>query len=189
MKAPWLCRNRDELVVALNSGQSVTYLLFWGHSEGASVTKACLSQWYPSVFEDEEGATYLTAEHYMMAGKARLFEDEEALEAILASVTPAEAKKWGRKVRGFDERVWRAHRFELVVQGNIYKFGQNEELGQFLAQTGQDVLVEASPRDRIWGIGMSASHEHVREPANWRGANLLGFALMEAREVLAEVGW
>src|ERR1700753_4116035 len=121
----------------------------------------------------------------MMAGKARVFGDAQALELVLAAGTPAEAKNAGRGVRGFDEDAWAAHRWELVVGGNAAKFGQDARLRAFLLGTGSRVLVEASPRDRVWGIGMGAAHDDAARPGRWLGLNLLGFALMEARARLA----
>jgi ribA/ribD-fused uncharacterized protein len=135
-----------------------------------------------------DGVVYPTAEHWMMAGKARLFGDEEALTAVLATADPRAAKAAGRRVRGFDESRWYAAGYRIVVAGNLAKFGQHPDLGQFLLATGGQVLVEASPRDRIWGIGLSADHPDSRVPSRWRGLNQLGFALMEVRERLAVQG-
>lgn len=164
----------------------IKYLHFWGHHPHPSgeVSASCLSQWWPADFT-VDGVLYRTAEHYMMAGKARLFGDDEVLGEILACEHPREAKVLGRKVRGFDQEAWEAARFGIVVDGGVAKFGQNAGLRDFLLGTGRRVLVEASPRDRIWGIGMSASHENAENPALWRGHNLLGFALMETRARLA----
>ena len=120
----------------------------------------------------------------MMAGKARLFRDDEMLAEILASASPAEAKQVGRKIRNFDEAAWKAARFDIVVAGNLGKFGQNPALERFLLDTGERVLVEASPHDRIWGIGMDARDPGAMDPRAWRGSNLLGFALMEVRSRL-----
>ena len=92
----------------------------------------------------------------------RLFGDEEALGRILASPTPAEAKKVGREVRGFDGATWERARSEAVVRGNVGKFGAHDDLRAFLLSTNETVLVEASPRDRIWGIGMGASDPDAR---------------------------
>jgi ribA/ribD-fused uncharacterized protein len=121
----------------------------------------------------------------MMAGKARLFGDDATLARILTARTPAEAKKLGRQIRDFDQRVWESQRFGLVVDGNLAKFGQHARLREFLLGTGSRVLVEASPYDRIWGIGVSATDERATDPGRWPGANLLGFALMQARQTLA----
>ncbi len=120
----------------------------------------------------------------MMAAKARLFGDEVALQKILDASHPGEVKKLGRTVSNFNEDTWREERFRLVVEGNLAKFSQNEPLAQFLKNTGDRVLVEASPYDRIWGIGLAASDKHAEEPSFWKGLNLLGFALMDVRNRL-----
>ena len=120
----------------------------------------------------------------MMAGKARLFDDAAALRQILEAPTPADAKKLGRKVQGFVETVWKQHCSSIVINASLLKFDQNPNLGNFLLATGDSVIVEASPRDRIWGIGMSQNNPAAREPRQWRGQNLLGFALMTARRQL-----
>lgn len=183
---PTSARTREQLAEIVAAGLPVKWLMFWGHKPqpDGSIGQGCLSQWWPCRFTVDE-VEYASAEHWMMAAKARLFDDPEALDQILAAKTPAEAKKLGRLVHGFDEQIWAAQRFDLVVQGNVAKFGQDEALRSFLLSTANRVLVEASPRDRLWGIGMGASNEAATDPAHWRGLNLLGFALMEARERLA----
>lgn len=167
------------------AGEPIDVLAFYGHKpdRDGSVGAGCLSQWWPQPFT-VDGVLYPTAEHWMMAGKARLFDDAEGLAAVLAANGPGAAKAAGRKVRGFDEERWREARYDLVVAGNLAKFGQHRDLGDVLRRTGRKVLVEASPFDRIWGIGMSRTHEDVGRPSRWRGLNLLGFALMDVRERL-----
>ncbi|MES2705633.1 MAG: NADAR family protein [Verrucomicrobiota bacterium] len=184
--SPTTARGREQLCLALESGVAAKWLLFWGHtpSKDGSITKSCFSQWWDGHVFVENGVRYATAEHYMMAGKARLFDDPEALEKVLAAKTPALAKKLGRTVTGFDEERWLRARWEIVVQGNLLKFSQHEALKTFLLHTGDRVLVEASPFDPIWGIGMAATDARARNPAEWKGLNLLGFALMEVREKL-----
>lgn len=179
-------RSVEQLKEAVARGEPVEYVCFWGHRprRDGSVGKGCFSQWWPSPFA-VDGTVYATAEHWMMAGKARLFGDGEALAEVLAAGHPKKAKDAGRTVRGFDEEAWRRHRFELVVEGSVHKFAQDPELRAFLLGTGDRVLVEASPLDRVWGIGLAADDERAQDPARWRGENLLGFALMEARERLA----
>ncbi|WP_157536783.1 NADAR family protein [Kitasatospora mediocidica] len=179
-------RTREELAALVATGVRPKYLLFWGHraERDGRIGAGSLSQWWPAAFV-VDGVRYATAEHWMMAGKARLFGDEEIVPRILAARTPAEAKKLGRLVRGFDDVRWDAARFDLVVAGNVAKFGQDEALRTYLLGTGRRVLVEASPLDRIWGIGLAADSELATDPARWRGLNLLGFALMEARRRLA----
>lgn len=175
----------EALVSEVGSGARVKYLHFWGHRprRDGQVGAGCLSQWWPSPFV-VGGVTYATAEHWMMAGKARLFGDAEAERRAVEAPNPALAKKAGRLVRDFDESVWARERFALVVEASVHKFSAHPELGAFLRGTGQRVLVEASPVDRIWGIGLAADDERASDPARWRGPNLLGFALMAARDRL-----
>lgn len=179
----------DALIKEVRAGSRIRYLHFWGHRPrpDGRIGAGCLSQWWPSPFV-VDGVRYATAEHWMMAGKARLFGDAEAERRVLAAEHPAEAKKVGRLVRGFDDAVWTRERFRLVVEGSVHKFAADDDLGMFLLGTGERVLVEASPVDRIWGIGLAADDEAASDPERWRGLNLLGFALMEARERLAGAG-
>ena len=187
--SPTSARSREELAEIIAAGGTPKWLMFWGHQPEANggIGKGCLSQWWPCTFT-VDGVEYASAEHWMMAAKARLFADPEAEAKIVAAGTPAEAKKFGRLVRGFDDPTWTAKRFELVVAGNVAKFGQDPDMRAFLLATANRVLVEASPRDQIWGIGLGAANERATDPAKWRGRNLLGFALMEAREQLAKAG-
>ncbi|MFI6321967.1 NADAR family protein [Nonomuraea sp. NPDC050556] len=175
----------DEVVAAERAGQALRYLFFWGHqpTHDGRVGAGCLSQWWPVEFS-EDGHVFASAEHYMMAHKAWLFDDHETAAKILGARHPGEAKALGRAVQGFDESVWDARRFDIVVRGNVAKFGQHPELKEFLLATRNRVLVEASPVDRIWGIGLTAADERAASPSTWQGLNLLGFALMAAREAL-----
>lgn len=161
------------------------FLFFWGHqpNKDGKITKTCFSQWWLSSFKVEK-VTYKTAEHWMMAKKAELFQDEEVLEKILQADSPAEAKKLGRDVRNYDNKLWLENRYEIVKQGNYHKFSQNKDLKTFLLNTKDRVLVEASPVDSIWGIGMASDHKDALNPEKWQGLNLLGFALMEVRDEL-----
>ncbi|PAM95989.1 hypothetical protein B4N84_05435 [Flavobacterium sp. IR1] len=161
------------------------FLFFWGHqpNKDGKISKTCFSQWWLSAFKVDK-VTYKTAEHWMMAKKAELFQDDEILEKILDADTPAEAKKLGREVKNYDDKVWLANRYEIVKQGNYHKFSQNRELKTFLLNTKDRVIVEASPVDPIWGIGMSSDDKDVLNVAKWKGLNLLGFALMEVRDEL-----
>ncbi|MEV7991641.1 NADAR family protein [Streptomyces sp. NPDC086077] len=177
--------SRDALVREVRAGAHLKYLHFWGHRPRADgrVGASCLSQWWPSPFT-VDGVEYATAEHWMMAGKARLFEDAEGERRVLAAGHPAEAKKAGRLVRGFDGGVWERERFGIVAEGSFHKFAAHADLREFLLGTGQRVLVEASPVDPVWGIGLTADDEAATDPERWPGLNLLGFALMAARERL-----
>ena len=174
----------QDLVAAIERGHAFNYIFFWGHqARGTRVSASCMSQWSDHGFEID-GTSYPTAEHYMMAEKARLFGDEAKRTEILSAGHPAEAKKLGREVRGFDHAVWIEHRFAIVVRGNIAKFGQSDALRAYLIDTKAQVLVEASPTDRIWGIGLGATDAGANDPRQWQGLNLLGFALMRARAEL-----
>ncbi|WP_217162131.1 NADAR family protein [Streptomyces sp. AC512_CC834] len=177
--------SREALIGRVRAGARIKYLCFWGHRPlpDGRIGPSCLSQWWPSPFT-VAGVQYASAEHWMMVGKARLFEDAEAERRVLAAGHPAEAKKAGRLVRGFDEAVWARERFRIVVAGSTHKFASDPALRAFLLNTGDRVLVEASPVDRVWGIGLSTTHEATTDPERWRGPNLLGFALMTARERL-----
>ncbi|HWD06893.1 MAG TPA: NADAR family protein [Amycolatopsis sp.] len=178
-------RTFDELCRALDRGRRFTYLPFWGYrpDPGNRIGAGCLSQWWPASFE-ADGSLFPTAEHYLMWRKATLFGDETAAAQILEAQHPRQAKALGQAVRGFDEAVWHAQRFAIVVAGNTAKFGQNAGLAEYLARTGDRVLVEASPVDRVWGIGLGPGDQRVQEPRSWRGLNLLGFALMEVRQAV-----
>lgn len=172
------------LIAQTQSGAALKYIYFWGNTEkSGELTKACFSQWYNAPFT-VDGIGYKTAEHWMMAKKALLFGDTEVFDQIIQSVKPAEAKALGRKVRNYSEATWLQHRYAIVVEGNIHKFGQHPALREFLLNSGDRVIVEASPVDAIWGIGMAQDHQHIADPEQWRGLNLLGFALMEARDFL-----
>ncbi|MCW7943765.1 hypothetical protein AAW14_17330 [Streptomyces hygroscopicus] len=175
----------DDLIRQAKAGAGIKYLHFWGHRprQDGQIGAGCLSQWWPSPFT-VEGVEYATAEHWMMASKARLFDDAEAERSALQAASPALAKKAGRLVRGFDEATWERERFAIVVEGSVHKFAAHADLRAFLLATGDRVLVEASPVDRVWGIGLAADDEWAADPERWRGPNLLGFALMEARERL-----
>src|SRR5579859_2014791 len=109
-------RTVDQLLGFIREGEQPRYLLFWGHQPPAAggVGKGCLSQWWPAVFT-VDGVRYPSAEHYMMAAKARLSGDAAAVEKILAAPDPGAAKALGRQVRGFDEQRWAGHRFDVVV--------------------------------------------------------------------------
>ncbi|MEU7282684.1 NADAR family protein [Streptomyces sp. NPDC045431] len=179
----------EDLLAQVNRGKPVKYLHFWGHRPrpDGTIGASCLSQWWPAPFT-VDGVRYATAEHWMMAEKARLFGDADAERAAVEARSPAAAKKAGRLVRGFDEAIWERERFAIVVAGSAHKFGQHPELREYLLSTNTRVLVEASPLDRVWGIGLAATDPDASNPAKWRGLNLLGFALMQARTTLRAAG-
>ncbi len=180
-------RTKAALLAAIDTGVRPDYLFFWGHrpAAGGKVGASCMSQWYAASFE-HEGVFYPTAEHFMMAGKARLFGDDGAVAQILAAPGPDKVKAIGRRVKNYDDAAWSRERYAIVVAGNVAKFGQNPALKGFLLGTGDKVLVEASPVDAIWGIGLAKDDPSAANPREWKGENLLGFALMEARESLRQ---
>lgn len=168
------------------AGKKIKFIYFWGHkSRKNDITKSCFSQWYPAPFI-LEGIRYVSAEHYMMAEKARLFNDMEIRERIIATSNPGTAKALGREVKGFNQEIWEQQRMDIVIRANIAKFSQNKELSDFLLSTGNRVLVEASPVDKIWGIGLSERDKEAHNPLLWNGLNLLGFALMKVRSELMQ---
>lgn len=180
--------SKDWLKKEIAENKKIEYLFFYGHkpSEDGTVVKRCMSQWWLVNFSDEE-FIYKTAEHYMMVQKAKLFKDEEMINQIVNCASPKEAKAFGRQVKNFDSTIWDTHKCQIVKQGNILKFNQNQELKKFLIQTENKVIVEASPRDVIWGIGMGETNPKSLNPNTWRGKNLLGFALMEVRDELNKI--
>jgi ribA/ribD-fused uncharacterized protein len=175
----------DWLKIEINKESQLKYLYFWGHTPAneGSITQSCLSQWWLSMFS-KDGIEFKSTEHWMMYQKAILFDDTSIADRIIECKTPAEAKKLGRKVSNFDESKWLANRMAIVIEGNYLKFSQNEELKLFLLNTHDRILVEASPVDNIWGVGLAKDSRETQNPETWRGLNLLGFALMEVRNLL-----
>lgn len=171
-----------------NTNENMKFLFFWGHtpSKDGSVSKTCFSQWWKAAFTKGDD-TYKTAEHFMMAEKARLFQSLEIRDEIIACEHPAEAKKLGRKVKNFDSKTWDECKYDIVKEANLLKFSQHADLRIFLVNTNDRVLVEASPVDAIWGIGLAKGDPDVQNPNLWKGENLLGFALMEVRDELKAI--
>ncbi|GMQ64653.1 NADAR family protein [Vallitalea maricola] len=165
--------------------QNNEYIFFWGHqpSNDGVMTKSCFSQWWKSDFKVGH-INYSCMEQYMMAEKARLFKDIEIEEKILASSSSKEMKELGRKVNNFNEEIWNMNKYNIVVEGNYYKFVQQSSLKKYLLNTDNKVIVEASPYDKVWGIGLREGEKGIFDPINWKGENLLGFALMEVRDII-----
>jgi len=169
----------------IENNEGKEYLFFWGHqpSKDGSVTKSCLSQWWICDFT-YENVNYKCTEQWMMSQKALLFDDKEVFEEILLTDDPSLMKKLGRKIRNFNESLWNKKKYDIVLFGNYLKFGQNKTLKEFLLNTDNLILVEASPYDNIWGIGMKSDDKNINNPNLWKGENLLGFALTEVKEIL-----
>lgn len=177
--------SKVELVNKADRGEALSFVFFWGHTEKdiGQPGPWMLSQWYPSPFT-VDGVDYPTAEHFMMAQKAALFADHDIRQQILASDDPGTVKALGRRIRRFDGATWDRERERIVTQGSTEKFRQNPALREYLESTGDKILVEASPKDSIWGIGLAGHDPLARDPRTWKGLNLLGFCLMRARAAL-----
>jgi ribA/ribD-fused uncharacterized protein len=147
-------------------------IYFWG-------TADIYSNWYPA-----PTGVFANSEQAFMWYKADFFGDEEIKDKIFKETNPAEAKKLGRLVKGFDAKAWECVKFGLMTYVNLLKFQQNSELGQNLRDTGDRILVEASPVDNIWGVGLGANDDKILDPANWKGQNLLGQALIQVRKLI-----
>lgn len=139
------------------------------------------SQWHHSPFVIE-GVTYNCAEQYMMAEKARLFGDAQAEARIMASPDPSDQKRFGRQVQGFSEEKWNAVARDIVKRASQAKYEQNPDLRDVLLATEGTTLVEASPHDRIWGIGLRKEDPRAQERSRWLGTNWLGEVLTEVRD-------
>jgi ribA/ribD-fused uncharacterized protein len=139
------------------------------------------SNWTASPFTFA-GNRWNCAEQFMMASKAFLFADMKTYEKVLASKDPREQKALGRQVKEFDQRIWEQHCLKIMVPALVAKFEQNEAFKEALKATIGTTLVEASPYDTVWGIGLSADDPRAWEKETWLGRNLLGVALMRARK-------
>lgn len=139
------------------------------------------SQWHPSPMEID-GLWYNCAEKYMMAEKARLFKDDETLSKIMAAIDPSDQKRYGREVKGFDKDKWDAVARDVVYKGSMAKYTQNHDLKRDLLATVGTTLVEASPKDNIWGIGLAKSDPRAQDRSTWKGKNWLGETLTKVRE-------
>ena len=161
--------------------EKIEYVFFWR-------TNSYFSNWHPSDFIVDD-IKYWCVEQYMMAKKAELFKDHTVYNMIMTSDSQRDIKALGRKIRNFDENIWVQHREQIVFDGNYAKFTQNPKLKNFIMKQKGKILVEASPYDRIWGIGMESMEEGIVNPYNWQGLNLLGFVLMDVRDrILLESG-
>jgi ribA/ribD-fused uncharacterized protein len=143
------------------------------------------SNWFPSTFV-VDGVLFNCGEQWMMWSKAKLFDDAAMMKAILAEPSPREQKALGRQVSGYDDDKWKSVARDVVYRGLLEKFRQNPDLKQQLLATGADTIVEASPKDALWGIGLHQSDARATQPEMWRGSNWLGEVLMRVREALRD---
>lgn len=143
-----------------------------------------LSNWYIAPFV-VDGVRYNCVEQYMMAEKARTFDDKRTEKAIMDTPWPKSQKELGRQVTGYNEVVWAEKRAGVVLKATMAKFLQHEDLKKKLLATGKAVIAEASPYDTLWGIGLAEADPKAKDPKQWRGKNLLGAVIMMARELIA----
>lgn len=179
----FICR-KGEINNMNNVLERDNIVTFW-KEKGMDVNnpdKRCLSQWAPSEFMDN-GVIFKTAEHYMMYHKAILFRDEYYAKEILKASHPSDCKTFGRRIRDFDSKVWNEKKLEIVVRGNLLKFSQNPLMFNYLLKTEDKYLIEASPYDTIWGVGMVETNNDILDKDKWKGENLLGEALMTTRHI------
>lgn len=152
------------------------YTFFWSNSSP-------FSNWHKSAFE-MDGVEFNCAEQAMMYYKARLFNDDVAADKVMATKNPKEQKALGRSVIGFDNAIWEEDREKIMFDILSAKFSQNDDLKEALLKTEGTQLVEASPYDRIWGIGLDEFDPRAQDETQWRGLNLLGKVLDRVRETL-----
>lgn len=158
------------------------YVMFWG---------SIFSQWNSNKtdgkkfqFEDENGKKFSSCEQYMMYGKALLFNDQETANRIMNIKDVKEIKQLGREVKNFDNKIWDDNKFDIVVKGNYLKFTQNKEFKRELLKYKDKEFVEASPKDRIWGIGLHYDDVLALDKKNWKGENLLGKAITKVKDTI-----
>ena len=147
------------------------YVFFYG---------GIFSQWAPSVFSIE-GITYNCAEQYMMAKKALLFKDKEQLQKIMNSDHPRDQKYYGRQVKDFDTEKWDLVYKKYIYEANYAKFTQNKAMLDELISYGDREIVEATPTDKIWGIGLAVDDPKIHDKSNWQGTNWLGEVIMRVK--------
>lgn len=181
-------RSNDDLKqYIIETGETPEFIFFWGHTvkDRTNPTPGVFSQWFESEFTDDDGNVYPTAEHWMMAKKALCFEDDETFKKVLEDPFPNNVKRYGRQIKNYDDKKWSSTRYHVVVDGSVRKFTSQDILKQYLLSTDNKVIVEASPYDRVWGIGYDVPEaKQLSGPDKWDGQNLLGYALMEAREII-----
>ena len=150
------------------------YVFFWGSE---------FSNWYECKFR-YKNLTFFNSEQAFMWEKAVFFGDMDIAELIMKTPSPNQNKKLGRIVKNFNADVWLSAGYEIMVAVNLAKFSQNLILKDVLLSTEDKIIVEASPYDTIWGIGLYHEDDRVLDEKNWKGMNLLGKALMEVRKKL-----
>lgn len=162
---------------AIEEKNKPKYTFFWSGP---------FSQWHPSNFEID-GVNFVTAEQFMMYKKALLFHDYKTCAKIMNTSDPREQKAYGREVKNFNNEKWEKYAKEFVYEGNFAKFSQNEDLCEQLIKTDGTILVEASPYDKIWGIGLAADNPKAQNKETWEGKNWLGEVLTDVRKEIKDI--
>jgi ribA/ribD-fused uncharacterized protein len=134
-----------------------------------------------------DSVKYSCVEQYMMSMKARLFGDRATLTKIMTTVIPKVQKQLGREVKGFDQDIWTDVAYEVVLRATVEKYRQNPKLMILLQKSGNVEFVEASPYDTIWGIGLGPDNPDALDKTKWKGQNLLGKAITQARDIIEEL--
>jgi ribA/ribD-fused uncharacterized protein len=150
------------------------YVFFWGSE---------FSNWFACKFR-YKSITFFNSEQAFMWEKAVFFGDMESAEKILKTPSPSECKALGKKVKNFDAAIWLTEGYKVMFSVNLAKFNQNHRLKDTLISTGNKIIVEASPYDVIWGIGLGSEDDRCLDETQWRGQNLLGKVLMDVRKRL-----
>lgn len=153
------------------------YYFFWKHQFG---------QWSKREIVDEQGTTYNCCEQYMMAQKAKLFKDKRSYFLIMTEERPRQQQELGRFILNFNQKIWDKNKEKIVFEGNLLKFYQHKDLKEKLIATFPKILVEASPFDLIWGVGLEAEDDLILDEKNWKGQNLLGKVLMKVRDEIMD---
>lgn len=156
-----------------------THVYFWN---------GIYSNWHPATFVDIwSGVTFKNSEQAFMWYKAYEFNDEVALKRIEFESNPRDVKKIGRTIQNYNDELWNKSRLRIMMYVNYLKFTQNAEFLSELIATEDKILVEASPLDCIWGVGLAEDNPLILDEKNWKGQNLLGVSLMEVRKVLKNI--
>lgn len=157
-----------------------THIFFW-------MPDSFMSNWYspsPLYLIDHPSVRFENSEAAFMFLKAMTFGDLFVAKQVIANQDPKYTKGLGKTVNGFTDEVWAEERYNCMLDACFAKFTQNPKLAKKLLATGSKILVEASPYDKIWGVGLAPNDVRVLNPANWRGLNLLGEVLMDIRDLL-----
>lgn len=188
---PDLCCDKPEEYILDSNAMlkaNIPAFFYFNSPECSSEQEAMLSIWWPCKVRIE-GTVYNSVGQYMQAEKARVFGDLSTRNRILTTTDKYEILELGNSVCGYDERKWRSIGYVVAVCGNYHKFIDNEKCKNALLSTKDLILVKDSDYDSYWGAGCSRNNPQIENPENWKGKNLLGFALMQVREILNNMHW